>query len=94
VAAWSVLPDCPKRLRAADNGGDGQWPEIPTVKGVGGLPVHEEDVALGEDAAALPKGQRAAMAVALARVSDRKGIDGDGAADAADGLTAERQNAL
>ena len=56
--------------------------------------VHEEDVAIGDDAAALPDGQRAAMAVALTRVTQRHSVDADGAAETAYGLTGERQNVL
>jgi hypothetical protein len=39
--------------------------------------VHEEDFARGDDAAALPEGQRTAAAVALARFADRDGANAD-----------------
>src|SRR5208282_1368876 len=94
MAARSILPDDPNWLRAANDRGRRQRPEIPTVKRVAGLPVHEKDVAVRDDTAAPPDRQRAAATVALARVSDRNGINGDRAADTADGLSGERQNAL
>ena len=88
-----IPPGRSREARATDDRGGGQRSEIPAVEGVGG-PVHEEDFALGEDAAALPDGQRAATAVALAGVAHGNGVDADGAAETADGLTGERQNVL
>jgi hypothetical protein len=47
----------PERDRATDDRGGGQRAEIPSVERVGRLPAHEEDLALTDDAAAVPSGQ-------------------------------------
>ena len=72
----------------------GMGPKYRPSKEFARLPVHEEDITVGDDTAALPDRQTAAMTVAVACVSDRNGIDGDRAADPTDRLSGERQNAL
>jgi hypothetical protein len=56
IAAWSVLLVGPEWIGPADDGGGRERAEIAAVEGVPGLPVHEEDVAAGDDAAAAPDG--------------------------------------
>ena len=58
------------------------------------LRVHQEDLALADDAAALPDRKRAAAAVALAGLAHFDRVDGDAAADAADRLSGERRHVL
>src|SRR5271166_6119383 len=77
----------PKRSGAADDRGGGQWPEVPPVKRIGRPHVHEEDFAHGDDAAALPGGQRTSATVALTRFADRDCVDADRESVAADGLS-------
>ena len=77
----------------ATNDRDGvQWAEVPPVKRVGRLGAHEEDFAHGDDATALPGGQRTAAAVTLARFADRDRVDADREPVAADGLSGERRH--
>ena len=107
-AGWLALKGCaraglrhghcllvgPEGRRFADDGCRRQRPEIPAVEGVLGLPVHEEDLALGDDAAALPDGKRATAAIVFERLAHGGGVDGDGAPRAADRLSGERQDVL
>ena len=90
----SLLLVGPEGSRFADDGCRRQRPEIPAVEGVLGLPVHEEDLALGDDAAALPDRKQATAAIVVERLAHDGGIDGDGATRAADGLSGERQDVL
>src|SRR5271169_5564018 len=82
----------PERDRATDDRGGGQRPEIASVERVGGLRVHQEDVALCDDAAALPDRKRPVAAVALAGLAQFNRVDSDAAADAADRLSGKRRH--
>ncbi|MDT4883565.1 hypothetical protein FQZ97_1196160 [compost metagenome] len=84
----------PDRERVGSDGSDKERPEIPAVETVGRVPVHEEDLAVGERPATLPGRQWAALAVALARVAIGV-VEGDnGRALTADRVTGNRQHAL
>ena len=74
----------PKGSDAANDRGGGQWPEVPPVKRIGRPRVHEEDFAHGDDAAALPGGQRTSATAALSRFADRDGVHADREPVAAD----------
>src|SRR5271166_589134 len=82
----------PKGSGAADDRGGGQWPEVPPVKRVGRPRVHGEDFAHGDDAAALPDGERPATTVALTRFADRDGVHADCEPVAADRLSGKRRD--
>src|ERR1700733_589532 len=84
----------PETDRATDDRGGGQRTEIASVERVGGLRVHEEGVALCDNAAALPDRERAAAAIALARLAHFDCADSDAAADAADRLSGKRRYML
>ena len=71
VWAWSVLLVSPERIGPADNCRGRQRSEISAVKGVPGLPVHQEDFAGGDQAAALPDGQRTPEMIAAERGANR-----------------------
>ncbi len=92
------MVSAPRRSRADRPGRRcvvvGQRPEIPAVEGVRGLPVHEEDIAVGDDAAAVPDGQRAAQMIAVERLAHRDAVDGDRAVGPADGLAWKREDVL
>ena len=76
-AAWSVIPIAPEWISPTDDGGGGDRAEIPAVEGIPGLPVHEEDIAAGNDATAVPNGQRAAQMIPVERVAHRDAVDSD-----------------
>jgi hypothetical protein len=84
----------PKRSGAADNRDGGQWPEVPPIKRVSRLGVHEEDFAYGDDATVLPGGQRTVPTVALARFADLDRVNANRERIAADGLSGERRHML
>src|SRR5688572_32849593 len=92
--AWSVLVVSPERIGPTDDGGGRQRPEIPTIEGVRGPPVHQEDLSGGDEAAALPDRQRTPETIPVERVADREAIDDDCPLDAADGLTRKSEDAL
>jgi hypothetical protein len=75
--ASSVLLSDPKRLRPPDDRVCRHKSEISPIERVHRLPVHEEDLTLGNDVAALPDRQRSASAVVLARLAHFEIIDGD-----------------
>src|ERR1700678_4321904 len=79
----------PERDRAADDRGGGERAEITSLERVGGLRVHQEDVAVCDDAAALPDRERAAAAIALAGIAHFDRVDSDAAADATDRLSGD-----
>jgi len=83
-----------KEVRPPGDRGCRQHPEISPIKRVRRLPVHEEDFARGNDAAALPGGQRPASAVAMVRFTVRDVVDGNGQSVSANGLSRQRQDAL
>ena len=47
----------PERDRSADDGNCGDGSEIPAVEAVADFPIHEEQLVVADDAAALPDGQ-------------------------------------
>ena len=75
----------PERICPADDSGGRKRAEIAAVEGVLGLPVHEEDIAAGNDAAAMPNGQRTAQMIAVECVTHRDAVDSDRAVRPADG---------
>ena len=93
-SAWSRLREGPEWNRATENRGSWKRTEIAPVKGIGGLPIHEKDLALGNPAAALPNGQRPASVVSFASERHHDAIDHDGETDAADGLTRKGEDVL
>ena len=66
VAAVAFLIG-PERQRAADDGTCGDRSEITAIEAVGDVPIHEEELAFANGAAALPDRKFAAQAVALQR---------------------------
>ena len=92
-SAWSRRRKGPEWNRTAENRGSRKRTEIASVKGIGGLPVHEKDLALGNTAAALPSGQRPASVISFASKRHHDAIDHDGETDAADGLTRKGEDA-
>jgi hypothetical protein len=81
-----VLLVGPAWIGPADDGSGRKRAEIPAVEGVLGLPVHEEDIAAGDDAAGVPNGQRTAQMIAVERVANRDTVDSDRAVRPADDL--------
>ena len=57
-SALSRLREGPEWSGATEDRSSQKRTEIAAVKGIGGLPIHEKDLALGNQAAALPIGQR------------------------------------
>lgn len=84
----------PDRDRATDDRIEREWAEIPAVETVSRVPVHEEDFTIGNDAAALPAGQRSAATVMIERTSKGHAIDDDGAASPAHRRASECQHML
>ena len=93
-SAWSRLREGPEWSRTPEDRGCRKRTEIAAVEGIGGLPVHEEDLALRNHAAALPNGQRPATVISLASERHHDAIDHDGETDAADGLTGKGNHLL
>src|SRR4051794_25004690 len=88
-AATAVLVGV-ERDGPADHGGGGKRAEVAAVEAVTDFPVHQEQLAVRDDAAALPDGQRIAAAIAVERIAHRHAVDGDGEAGAANPLARER----
>lgn len=84
----------PDRDCAADDRIEREWAEIPAVETVSRVPVHEEDFTIGNDAAALPAGQRPATTVTIERTSKGHAVDDDGAASPAHHCASECQHML
>src|SRR6185437_9005300 len=91
--AWSRLVG-PNGYRPADHRGCRQRPKVPTVERILGLPVHDKDVAVGDDLASMPNWKWTPSAVALARLPHLDAIDRNRSAVSADGLSRKRQDAL
>ena len=72
----------------------GNGSKVPTVHAVRRIPVHEEEFAVGDTAAALPDRQLATGAVADAGAADRRAVGENVETIAADGLPRERKNAF
>src|SRR5581483_495517 len=85
-AAVAVLVG-PQRDRAADDRVRGERAEVAAVHAVGSGPVHEEDFAIGDAAAALPGRQDTAGAIARQRVAHVDAVDRYMCAVAADLLS-------
>jgi hypothetical protein len=58
------------------------------------IPIHEEHLVAGDDAATLPNGELASAVVALACHTHFDAVDSNGGAGAAHGLTWKRKNVL
>ena len=84
----------PHRHHPADNRGCRERSKISTVKRVLGLPIHDKDIAFGNDAASLPGGKRTASSVAFPCIPDIDAIDSDRKTISADRLPWESQHAL
>ena len=93
-SAWSVRFEYPERFGSADCCGEGDRPEVTTVERGRLVRIHEEDVTGGDYAASLPGRERASAAIALAGGAHVGSIDRDGEANAADGLSGQRENVL
>src|SRR5690606_36355810 len=91
VAAVAFLIG-PERQRPADDGTCGDGSEIAAVEAVADFPIHEEDFAVTDDAAALPHRQIAADAVALQGLAHLDAVDRDGGSDAARALSRQAEN--
>src|SRR3546814_6904005 len=57
---------------SADHGGGGKRSEVAAVEAVADLAIHQEQLALGDDAAAPPDGQRIAATIAIERSEERR----------------------
>jgi hypothetical protein len=72
-----IPPHWSKRLRRSDDRARRQRAEISSVERVRRSPVHEEDLAVGEDVTALPDGQRPTASVMRARRTHFDLVDRD-----------------
>src|SRR3546814_17828549 len=79
---------------SADHGGGGKRSEVAAVEAVADLAIHQEQLALGDDAAAPPDGQRIAATIAIECIAHPHGVDGDGEAGPANPLARKRNDAL
>jgi hypothetical protein len=61
----------------AEHRGCGERSKVATVEGVGGLPVHDKDVAVGNDVASLPDWKWAASPIAFLSMPNIDAIDRD-----------------
>jgi hypothetical protein len=80
----------PRRSReepTADDRSSRKRTKIAPIERVAGLPVYQEDLAVGERVAALPYGKLSAMAISFASRGLRDAIDHDGEMDAANSLS-------
>src|SRR5882672_6076128 len=68
--------------------------EVPSVERCRFIPIHEEHLVAGNDAAALPDWEHPSAVVALACHAHLDAIEYNGGAGAAHGLTSKRENAL
>src|SRR5574338_462897 len=84
----------PEGIGAADDRGAGEQPEIAAVEGVFGLPVHQEDLALGDALASMPDRKRPTAGIALESLPHRNAIDRDRALIPADHLPRKRKHAF
>ncbi len=84
----------PERQRAADDGACGDGSEVAAVEAVRDVPIHEEELAVGDDAAALPDRQSAADPATVERIAHLHAIDRDGVAGAANPLAGKTDDAL
>ena len=71
-----------------------QRSKVSTVERVRGLPIHDKDIAIGNDAASVPDRKRTASPVAFLCVSDFDAIDSDRQAVSADHLSGKCQHAF
>src|SRR5712691_3469697 len=93
-APRSFLLASPKRFRPPNDRARRKHPEISPVERIRRLPVHEEDLAIGDDATALPDGKRATAAVMLARLPHLDLVNADGEILPAHRLPGKRQHTL
>ncbi len=82
----------PERQRPSDDGTCRDGSEVAAVDAVPDVPVHEEELALGDEAAALPERQIAPDPVALQRVAHLHIVDGDGTAGPTNALARQAEN--
>jgi hypothetical protein len=85
---------CPQRDSAADDLAGGEEAEITSVEAVADLPVHQEDFAARDAAAALPDRQVTSGPITLERRARLDTIDSDGEVRATDTLPGHSKDAL
>jgi hypothetical protein len=93
VASPGLLVD-PEGLGPTDDCVGRKRAEITVVEGVLGLPIHQQDFARRNGAAAPLGRQGPAAPIPLERLAHRDAVDADGAVRAAGGLPGERKDAL
>src|SRR5882672_4421707 len=94
-ASWTAVRT-PRSLRygAADDGMQRDRSEVAAVERCRFIPIHEEHLVAGNDAAALPDWEHPSAVVVLACHAHFDAMDRNGWAGAAHGLTWKRENAL
>jgi hypothetical protein len=93
-SAWLRLREGPEWNRTAEDRGNWKRTEIAAVEGIGGLPVHKEDLAFRNRAAALPNGQRPVAMITFASRGHHDAIDHDGETGTADCLSGKGKDVL
>ena len=72
-----ITPRQSNGYRSADHCGCGQRSKVPTVERVHGLPIHDKDIAIGNDVASVPGRKRMASSVAFLCLAHIDPIDSD-----------------